>query len=96
MQEAYDYPFYYIHRGPRKGVHRFEYVSEGEFRLLGLRKAKEIEWNRFRARMISADPEERERWTSRRRWRRNNEPGLRRREVETERSRRAGVRTAGD
>jgi hypothetical protein len=93
--EPVGFPHYQVLSGPRKGdVRKFEYVSEVEFLRLGRSKSVELEHNRFRSAIQSIDPAEKAKWTERRRWRRSNEPGLRQREVEQERSRRASVRTA--
>jgi hypothetical protein len=85
---AIDYPFYEISAGKRKGVHQFLYVTETEYRQWGEKRAKTIEWERIRSRRISADPEQRAKWTARRAHRRKTVPGLREREVRLERDRR--------
>jgi hypothetical protein len=88
--EPIEFPFYVVLRGKRRGdIRKFEFVTLEEFARLGRNKCVELEWNRFRAVMISADPELKAKWSQRRTWRRNNEPGLREKEVEQERSRKA-------
>jgi hypothetical protein len=37
------YPFYLVAHGPRKGLRKFQYVTAEEYRLLGRKKAKQIE-----------------------------------------------------
>jgi hypothetical protein len=85
---AIDYPFYEISAGKRAGVHQFLFVTEAEFRQLGESRSKIIEYDRIRSRRISANPELRAKWSARRAYRRNHEPGLREREVELQRNRR--------
>lgn len=63
--EPIDYPYYEVQHGPRKGVHRFEYITAEEYRQLGLVRSKIVEWNRFRATMLSADPEAKAKWSKR-------------------------------
>jgi hypothetical protein len=92
MAQSVDYPFYEIHRGPRKGVQRFEFITAEEYLQLGAARAKVVEWNRFRSAMISADPAEKSKWSERRKHRRNTVRGLRERELAQKRVRRSAAR----
>jgi hypothetical protein len=83
------YPLYEVERGKQRGaVKQFIFVSESEYNSLiaelgpkdGLKKAKKLEYDRIKARRISATPELRRKWSERRKWRRHNEDGLRDRE----------------
>jgi len=87
------FPQYVVLSGPRRGdIRRFDYVTQEEFERLGRNASVTLEWNRFRARMISADPAEKSKWSQRRKHRRNTELEIRQREAEQKRRRRASVR----